>query len=229
MLVSDIISLALQRVNMTETEVGDGTLATGTSRCYDYLNMVKDQVWAKIVASTTGKDLSWEEWTQDITALQTEYALPQVVSDENRLKKIQGLSITYTADTYDLTGELKYTPARYVDRKSLDKDWGWYVNMQPQSEPIYCVSDKSIFIAPASANTVTNGLKLTGVKKIPDYDEFTTEADMVIPDDYHYLLVDGLEVQLLYKQGQRGMAMQQKQSFQQSTQEMLTTQRDTHV
>ena len=95
MIPSEVIALALQRVNMTETEVGDGTLATGTARCYDYLNMVKDQVWAKIVASTTGKDLSWEEWTQDFTALQTEYALPQVVSDENRLKKIQSLSITY--------------------------------------------------------------------------------------------------------------------------------------
>jgi hypothetical protein len=190
MIPSEVIALALQRVNMTEAEVGDGTLATGTSRCYQYLNMVKDQVWAKIVASTTGKDLSWEEWTQDITALQTEYALPQVVSDENRLKKIQSLSITYTTDTYDITGELKYTPAKFVDRASLPQDWGYYVNMQPQSEPIYCVGDKSIFIAPASASTVVNGMKLTGVKKIPDYDSNTTEYDMVIPDDYHYLLVD---------------------------------------
>ena len=67
MIPSEVIALALQRVNMTETEVGDGTLVTGTSRCYEYLNIVKDQVWAKIVASTTGKDLSWEEWRQDFT------------------------------------------------------------------------------------------------------------------------------------------------------------------
>lgn len=101
MLPSEVIALALQRVNMTETEVGDGTLATGTSRAYQYLNMVKDVVWAKLVASTTGKDLSWEEWTQDFTALQSEYPLPQVVSAENRSKKIQSLSVTYGTATYD--------------------------------------------------------------------------------------------------------------------------------
>ena len=229
MLPSEVIALALQRVNMTETEVGDGTLATGTSRAYQYLNMVKDVVWAKLVASTTGKDLSWEEWTQDFTALQSEYPLPQVVSAENRSKKIQSLSVTYGTATYDLTGELQYVPARFVDRKSQPKDWDWYVNNQPQSDPIYCIGDKAIFVAPVPPTTIVSGLKLTGVKKIPDYDSNTTEDGMVIPDDYHYLLVDGLEVQFLYKQGQRNMAMAQRGVFDQSTQTMLNTQRDTHI
>lgn len=123
--------------------------------------MVKDPLWSKIVSSSTGKDLSWEKWTKTFTALQTEYALPQVVLDENRVKKIQSLSIAYTADTYDVTRELKYVPATLVDRVTLPQDWGWYVNNQSSSKPIYYVSDKSIFIAPASTTTIVNGLKLT--------------------------------------------------------------------
>lgn len=140
---------------MSLTELGDGILATGTERAYEYLNMVKDPLWSKIVSSSTGKSLSWEQWTQDLTALQTEYALPQVISDENRIKKVQGLSITYGTDTYNITGELKYNPATLVDRATQVHDWAWYVNNQPQSEPIYYVSDKSIFVAPASPTTIT--------------------------------------------------------------------------
>lgn len=52
---------------------------------------------------------------------------------------------------------------------------------------------------------------------------------MVIPDDYHYVLVDGLEVELLKKQGSRAVAYQQDQAFSQTTQGLLNTQRDTHI
>lgn len=229
MLPSDVISLALQRVNMTVAEVGDGNATVGATREYQYLNMVKDKVWAAIVASATGKDFSWEEWTQNFTALQGEYPLPQVVSDENRLKKIQCLSVTYTTDTFSRTGALIYTPARYVDRKNQEYDWAWYEENQPQSEPIYCVSDKAIFVAPVSSNTVVNGMKLTGVKKIPDYDTNTTEAGMVIPDDYHYLLVDWLEVELLRKQGATALANQQGQVYKANTIEVLNTSKDSQI
>lgn len=128
-----------------------------------------------MVASTTAKDLSWEEWTQDFTAQQSEYALPQVVSDENRLKKVQKLYVAYTLDTYSKTGAMKYTSARHVDRKTLPEDWSYYTANQSESDPIYTISDKAIFVAPISESTIANGLKLTGVKKIPDYTSSTTE------------------------------------------------------
>ena len=53
--------------------------------------MVKDFLWNKTVGSSTGRDFSWEEWTDDFVALQTEYPLPQVVSNENRLKRVESL------------------------------------------------------------------------------------------------------------------------------------------
>lgn len=93
---ADIISVAIQQTNVKVSDIGDGVEATGTLRLYQYLNMVKDLLWNKIVGSSTGRNISWQEWTNDIVALQSEYALPQVVSDENRIKKIESLGITYT-------------------------------------------------------------------------------------------------------------------------------------
>lgn len=66
MIPSDVFSLALQRCNIKIADIGDGVEATGTSRMYQYLNMVKDLLWNKIVGSSTGRDTSWEEWTDDL-------------------------------------------------------------------------------------------------------------------------------------------------------------------
>lgn len=226
MIPSTVIELAIQRCNIKVADVGDGVEATGTSRLYQYLNMVKDLMWNKIVGSSTGRDISWEEWTNDLTALQTEYALPQVVSDENRLKKIETLGISYTWDTYSRTWAIIYTPATLVDRATLNYDWAWYAENQPTAEPIYYVSDKSIFIAPASSTTVLSGLQLTGVKKIPDYDSNTTEEGMVIPDDMHYLLVDGLVEQIMWKKGATQNALQIRNQNKIDVKETLNVERD---
>lgn len=93
---AEIISVAIEQTNVKVSDIGDGVEATGTTRLYRYLNIVKDLLWNKIVGSSTGRNISWQEWTNDIVALQSEYALPQVVSDENRIKKIESLGITYT-------------------------------------------------------------------------------------------------------------------------------------
>jgi len=62
---------------------------------YQYLNLVKDYLWNKLVGGSTGRDFSWEEWTDDFIAGQSEYPLPQVVSNENRLKKVESLYVSY--------------------------------------------------------------------------------------------------------------------------------------
>ena len=53
MIPSEILSLALQRTNTTLSDIGDGVEATGTERLFFYLNMVKDLLWNKIVATST--------------------------------------------------------------------------------------------------------------------------------------------------------------------------------
>ncbi len=226
---SEIIAIGLQRTSMTNVEVGDGDATVGDTRLYQYLNMAKDKLWAKYVCSITGKDRSWEEWTTDFTINESEYPLPQVVSDENRLKKVQSLYVTYNASTYSRTGELVYYPAKPVDRATLEQDWAFYCANQPETNPIYYTSDKSIFVAPVPLTTITAGLKLTWVKKIPDYSVGTAESDMVLPDDIHELLIDGLMYHLLYKKGNASMAQGQKNDFAATTNEMLNTERDFHI
>jgi hypothetical protein len=49
MIPSDIISISLQQTNVTLKDIGDGVEATGTTRMYQYLNLVKDFLWNKIV------------------------------------------------------------------------------------------------------------------------------------------------------------------------------------
>jgi hypothetical protein len=49
MLASEIISIALQQTNVTLKDIGDGVELTGTSRMYQYLNLVKDFLWNKLV------------------------------------------------------------------------------------------------------------------------------------------------------------------------------------
>lgn len=223
---AEIISVAIEQTNVKVSDIGDGVEATGTTRLYRYLNIVKDLLWNKIVGSSTGRNISWQEWTNDIVALQSEYALPQVVSDENRIKKIESLGITYTWDTFSRTGNIIYTPATLVDRATLQYDWAWYAENQSTSQPIYYVSDKSIFIAPVSSSAVPNWLQLTGVQKIPDYDEFTTEDGMVIPDDMHYLMVTGLIEQIYRKKGSPQNASAIKAEYKQDVKETLNVERD---
>jgi hypothetical protein len=91
------------------------------------------------------------------------------------------------------------------------------------------VSDKSLFIAPTSSAQVTNGLQLTGVKKIPDYTDSTTEDGMVIPDDMHYLLVTGLQEQIYLKKGSRVNATAVKNDYRNDVRETLNVERDSHV
>lgn len=224
-----MIEIALQRTNSTLAEIGDGDASTGSTRAYQYLNMVKDRVWSKYVASSSGKDLSWEEWTQDFTANESEYPLPQVISDENRLKKIQSLWVCYGTETYTRTGKLKYTQARLVDPASLPFDWFYYESEQPQELPMYYTSDKAIFVAPVPTSTITGWLKLTGIKKIPDYDSNTTEEWTVIPDDYHELLVEGLMIQFLYKKGNTGLAVNLKNDVNNTTRDMINTLKELNV
>ena len=154
MIPSDIINISLQQTNVKLSDIGDGVEATWTTRLYQYLNMVKDFLWNKIVGSSTGRDFSWEEWTDGMVANQTEYPLPQVVSTAARVKKIESLGISYDGAVYSRTGKMIYTTATLVDRASLPRDWAWYEENQPTSSPIYYCSDKSIFIAPTSATSV---------------------------------------------------------------------------
>lgn len=52
----------------------------------------------------------------------------------------------------------------------MELDWDYYKNNQSELNPVYYVSDNSIFIAPIPQSAVTDGIKMTGIRKIADYE-----------------------------------------------------------
>ena len=80
-------------------------------------------------------------------------------------------------------------------------DWDYYKNNQSELNPVYYVSDNSIFIAPIPQSAVANGIKMTGIRKIADYDLLTVEADIGIPVDFHRVLVFGLAYEMALDKG----------------------------
>lgn len=194
MLPNEIITTAREWANVPSSVVSDSTALR-------YLNMRKDDLWSAFV-SRADVDFNWEEWTSDTVALQSEYTIPSVTRTTIGAKAIHGVEVAYSSDTLQNTGSLSYTTAREVSTSSLKNPWSWYVENQPTSDPIFRVSDMSVFIAPAplSDEAGTGRLRLIGVRNIPDYTisgvdgaiSTTTEANMRFPLDRQKTLVLGL-------------------------------------
>ena len=160
-----------------------------------YLNLIKDEFWTAILSNVPLEFYNWNEWKVDTTvAYQSEYTLPTMASTTAWVKIVNGVAICYDGETYPWTNELKYVKCRPVDRNDLPNDWSYYVVNQSENDPIYTISDKSVFIAPAPKTGLVNGYKVNGVQKIADYTIGTTEAEMRIPLDQQKAMVYGLAV-----------------------------------
>jgi hypothetical protein len=218
---AEMVTLCYEMSHTSAKQIGDGSSATGDTRAYKYLNIAKDRFWSALCTARTGADVSWERWTENIVSGQTEYLLPNVVIDANGIKKIKELGISYDGSTYTTTGKIKYCPARKVDTRNLKHDWYYYEENQSQDSPIYFVSDKSIFIAPYPTSAVTAGIKLEGVQKITDYTDSTTQAGAVIPEEYHYALVQGALPYFYRKQGKIQQASAEMQEYERIERESL--------
>lgn len=155
------------------------------------INVVKDEFWSGIVARLD-EDSDYEEWTADTVALQSEYLMPTVAYNSAWAKILKSVSINYDWDTYTETWLIKYIRAREVNKDTLDYEWNYYVENQSEDDPIYFIADNSFFIAPAPRTAGTNYLKLTWLRKIPDYTIATTEAAMKIPVDFQRVLLWGV-------------------------------------
>lgn len=157
------------------------------------LNTLKDEFWSSIV-TTVNEDYNWERWTTDSVALQSEYTTVTVAYNTAGTKVLKWVAINYDNTTYTNTGIKEFVKARLVNPYTLEQDWDYYVENQSELDPIYYVADNSYFIAPAPRTAVTWGIKLTWIRKIPDWTLSTTEADMKIQVDQQNALVFGLVV-----------------------------------
>ena len=194
MLPTEIITTAREWANVPSAVVTD-------SIALRYLNMRKDDLWSAFV-SRADADFNWDEWTSDTVALQSEYAIPEVTRTTTGVKAIHGVQVNYDGQTLTNTGVLDFVIARQVGSESPQHPWSWYVENQAKEDPVYRVSDNSVFIAPApiSGQEGVGRIKMTGIRNITDYtingvngaSTTTTEAEMRIPLDRQKTLILGL-------------------------------------
>ena len=153
------------------------------------LNTLKDSFWSLIVTEAP-ESYNWDRWLVDLTTTNTEYQIPEVAYNKAGAKLLKWISINYNWETYSETGNLKYINAREVNPNTLEHEWFHYVENQSKDDPIYFVADNSYFIAPSFRTAgLVNRIKLTWIRKIPDYELTTTEANMKIPVDQQQVLV----------------------------------------
>ena len=153
------------------------------------VNEAKDEFWSAYTAKLNN-ERNWDSWKVDNTTLISEYAMPEVAYDTAWVKVLSWVSINYTGDTYTTTWLPIYVPARLVSPDSLEHEWNYYVENQSTDDPIYMIADNSYFIAPSFRIAgLSDRIKLTWIRKIPDYTIATTEANMKIPVDFQRLLI----------------------------------------
>ena len=158
------------------------------------LNTLKDEFWSALITEVP-EDYNWDRWLVDLSTTVTEYTIPEVAHDTAWAKLLKGVSISYDWETYSETWNIQYTPAREVNPNTLKEDWFYYVENQDKKDPIYYVADNSYFIAPSIWTAgLVDRIKLTWIRKIPDYALTTTEANMKLPVDQQQALVYWLMV-----------------------------------
>ena len=154
------------------------------------INDVKNKFWSKYVSSTED-DRHYQEWNTTSVDNQSEYTLAEVTTSTEWTKMLKSVAINYDGETYENTWLLKYIQAREVNRNTLQNEWNYYLENQSKEDPIYFIADNSFFISPVPRTTEwgVNRLKLTWICNIKDYTVSTTQAQMIIPVDYHYVLM----------------------------------------
>ena len=154
-------------------QVPDATAVIWMNRVYrDLINIIRQKI---------NEDYFYNEWTTDTVANQREYLMKPRSVSEDWMVKIKWISLKYKS-TDD------YKKCRAETLSNLDRDLQWYELNQPQSDPIYIISDKSIFIYPQPTEVITNWIIFYWIWDPIDLTSTTAESDIKIPLEFHDLL-----------------------------------------
>jgi hypothetical protein len=95
--------------------------------------------------------------------------------------KIENVSIRLSA-----TNNV-YVRLEEKDRDRLQQDKTYY-EQNYTSKPFYVLARNSLFVYPIAKKTISNGIRIDGVKRQIDLTLSTQESDIYIEADYHYIL-----------------------------------------
>ena len=216
MTYNEIITLAL-----TDSHTKAGQISAASLK--SFFNIARNELGNAIIKDVN-ENFFYEIWKRDAIANQEngEYPYPKATQDAPGMSKCQGLFVKGYKD------DLDYTKATEVDIKTLPKDWSWYLNNQPNAQPIYFIGDESFFVAPQfkSADLPdtpagNNQIKLLGISKFVDLDTGAPDSAILIPDDSHHRIAIGMEPWILKARGKKNEATLAFQEFEVEKQKMV--------
>jgi hypothetical protein len=197
---AEILTLAKLYAHTTDTEVDPDDVNLVNS--YLLLNTVINKITNRIITDIDESYL-YEIWhtTAEADRANGEYLLPIEGTDGlgayvAGLSKVENVYVKYK---YDATRIYKdHVKCKEVDPSKLTYDWSYYVESQSQGDPLYYISDKSVFIAPEFVSADLGAdpnyqIKITGVRTMKELDiDDADDANIIfIPRQYHWLIARG--------------------------------------
>lgn len=134
MTVKEIISMACSMAHTQESQMVVGNPL-------QYFNLARAKVFS-IIRNKVDEDHFFEMWTRSAEATQPNnaYTLPKTFEDSEGIMQLQKVEVKY--------GDSDYVKATSVRMRDLPDSWEWYLANQPKINPIYCIADNQIWIAP---------------------------------------------------------------------------------
>ena len=167
--VSTIITLSRNQTWTTAWQIADADYLT-------YLNIIYKDIFSRL--SVNSKKYTWQTYTTDVIAWQSEYIIPQPSDNQTWLKLI--LDCFYIHEWKD-----KRIP---IYDASINIDY----EINKNKEPYGVIRDGSIFLYPTPTENITAWLRLEG-KYIPlDLTLTNTSDEIKLAPEYHNILVKWL-------------------------------------
>lgn len=180
------------------------------------MNIVYQDLVGRIIAEV-GEDFFFDIYSTNAVAgaENGEYALPETLS------KIRNLSIKPNTNPDE-----KHLIATQVGVEQLERDWNYFLENQPQKEPIYYIADNSIFIAPQfAAKDVESGLnqiKVYGVKNPVPLVSGGGASTIIIPDRFHPTIAIGMKSHFYESKGKITEAGASEGEYERAINTMIT-------
>lgn len=205
---SQIITLARRLGYVDSNNYTTPTAVIDMNIAYHYIeNIITTEVW---------EDFFWNTLTSDTVIGQYEYALPDsLIGNYTSLYKTLSVLVKYDDE---------YVKLRPVLAKTLERDFSWYSENQPVSDPFFVIADKSVFVFPAPKTVVDEWLKLYSIQNIADIDETTTEAELFagsIPTKFHTLIAYWMVENIFRGRGMINEAAEARARFMQDTSKLV--------
>lgn len=164
----------------------------------------------------------WDIWTTDLVSGQNEYLFEKlwVTPDDLDIKKIDWLYIKYRS-TDEYSKKLDYR-----DESSLTMDKEWYKTNTSYDDAFFYIADNSYFIYPSPTESITAGIRLEVIHAPADLTVDTTEENIELERQFHYIISLWLEIDIYKSQWKLNEANLAEQKYDKEADKMISKLKD---